>query len=102
MVGEIDSKIYTLLRLNSNNVNFSRNGNTVSIYKTKVDYDITKEKVIIKVCAEGLIKEIDSKIDLEYPITNYLYKNNMYIQGWALTNCKNANLVIKIDGCHKI
>ncbi len=65
MVGEIDSKIYTLLRLNSNNVNFSRNGNTVSIYKSNVDYDVTKEKVIIKVCGEGLIKEIDSKIDLE-------------------------------------
>ena len=64
-VGEIDSKLYTMLRLNSNNVNFSKNGNTVSLYKTSVDYEVSKDKITIKVGGEGLVKEIDSKIDLE-------------------------------------
>lgn len=64
-VGEIDSKLYTMLRLNSNNVNFSKNGNTVSLYKTSVDYEVGKDKITVKVSGEGLVKQIDPKIDLE-------------------------------------
>ena len=41
MVGKIDSKLYTLLRLNSDN------------------------EIIIKICCEGLIKEINKKVDME-------------------------------------
>lgn len=64
-VGEIDSKLYAMLRLNSNNVNFSKNGNTISLYKTSVEYEVNKDKITIKVGGEGLVKEIESKIDLE-------------------------------------
>lgn len=65
LVGKINSNLYTLLRLNSNNINFSKNGNTISVYKTKVKYEVKEDKVIIKVCGEGLVKEISTKIDLE-------------------------------------
>lgn len=65
MVGKVDSKLYSLLRLNSSNVNFSKNGNTISVYKNSVKYEVKKDKIIIKVSGEGLVKEISSKIDLE-------------------------------------
>ncbi len=65
MVDTIDNKLYLFLKLNSKNINFSKNGNTVSIYKNSIKYDIKKDKVIIKVCGDGLVKEIDSKINLE-------------------------------------
>lgn len=65
LVGEIDSKMFALLKLNSNNINFSKNGNTVSIYKSCVKYKTTKDKIIIKVSGEGVVKEINSNIDLE-------------------------------------
>ena len=65
MVGKIDSKLYTLLRLNSDNVNFTKNGNTVSIYKSDVNYEVSDNEIIIKICCEGLIKEINKKVDME-------------------------------------
>ena len=65
LVGEIDSKMFSLLKLNSSNLNFSKNGNTVSIYKNSVKYETTKDKIIIKLWGEGVVKEISSKIDLE-------------------------------------
>ena len=65
LVGKINSNLYTLLRLNSNNINFSKNGNTVSVYKTNVKYEVKEDKVIIKICGDGLVKVINTKIDLE-------------------------------------
>ncbi len=65
MVGEIGAKLYTILRLNSSNVNFSKNGNTISIYKNDIKYKVDEDIVKIIVTGEGLIKEIDPKIDLE-------------------------------------
>jgi len=75
LAGEIDSKLYTLLRLKSNNVNFSKNGNTISIYKSDVEYEINKNMITIKICGEGLVKKINSKINLEKADDyNYLAK----------------------------
>lgn len=65
LVGEIDSKLFTLLHLSSSNVNFSKNGNTISIYKNQVKYEVKKDIITIKVSGEGLVKKIDSKINLE-------------------------------------
>lgn len=65
LAGKTDSKLFTLLCLNSSNVNFSKNGNTISIYKNQVKYEIKKDIITIKVSGEGLVKEIDSKINLE-------------------------------------
>ena len=76
LVGNIDSKLYTLLRLNSNNVNFNKNGNTVSVYKSDVSYKVNKDIITIKVCGEGLVKEISSKIDLENK-DSYDYLSNI-------------------------
>lgn len=65
MVGTIDSKLYTLLKLNSSNTNFSKNGNTISVYNNSVKYEVIEDTVIVKLCGEGLVKEISSNIDLE-------------------------------------
>ena len=65
LVGKIDNKLYSLLCLDSSNVNFTKNGNTISIYKNDVNYEVDKDKIIININGEGLIKEIDKKIDLE-------------------------------------
>ena len=65
MVGKIDGMLYALLRLNSNNLIFDKNGNTINIYDSSVKYEVSKDKVIIKITGEGLVKEISSKIDLE-------------------------------------
>lgn len=65
MVDTIDSKLYTLLKLNSSNVNFSKNGNTISIYKNSVKYEVKGDTIIVKICGEGLVKEVSSNIDLE-------------------------------------
>ena len=62
----------------------------ISLYKDN--------KEIISKSKKFKMKKYDSKINFEFPITNYLYNNNMYVQGWALTNCKDTNLIIKIDG----
>lgn len=43
------------------------------------------------------IKKHESIIAIEYPIENYLYNNVMYIQGYALTDCSDSNITIKID-----
>lgn len=64
-VGDIDSKLYSLLRLNSSNINFSKNGNTVSILNNEVKYEIKNDEIIIKVTGEGLVKEINKQINLE-------------------------------------
>ena len=65
IVGTIDSKLYTLLKLNSSNVNFSKNGNTISIYNNSVKYEVKEDTIIVKIDGEGLVKEVSSKIDLE-------------------------------------
>ena len=64
-VGDIDSKLYALLCLNSNNMNFSKNGNTINIYSNKIKYDVDKDKVILVLNFNAIIKEIDRNIDLE-------------------------------------
>jgi spore germination protein KC len=64
-IGNIDSKLYVLLRLNSNNVNFSKNGNTINIYKNEIKYKIKNNKVIIIFDCDATIKEINKNIDLE-------------------------------------
>lgn len=76
LVGEVDSKLFTLLCLNSNNVNFSKSGNTVNVYKSQVDFKVEKDNITIKVSGEGLVKEIDSKIDLEND-DSYSYLNRI-------------------------
>ena len=65
IVGTIDSKLYTLLKLNSSNVNFNKNGNTISIYNNSVKYELKEDTIIVKIDGEGLVKEVSSKIDLE-------------------------------------
>lgn len=73
-IGNIDSKLYVLLRLNSNNVNFSKNGNTINIYKNEIKYKIKNNKVTIIFNCDATIKEINKNIDLEKKNT-YEYLN---------------------------
>lgn len=67
MVGLIDGKIYSFLELNSVNVNFNNNGNTIGIYKKDIRYEIKNKEVIIKVKAYGTVKEINDEINLKDP-----------------------------------
>lgn len=43
------------------------------------------------------IKKYNSNADIEYPISEYLYNNMMYIQGYAISDDVNEELVVKID-----
>lgn len=65
MVGLIDSKMYNFLELDSINVNFNNNGNTIGIYKKDIGYEVKNKEVIIKVKTYGTVKEINDEINLK-------------------------------------
>lgn len=65
MVDLIDSKMYNFLELDSINVNFNNNGNTIGIYKKDIGYEVKNKEVIIKVKAYGTVKEINAEINLK-------------------------------------
>lgn len=65
MVDLIDSKMYNFLELDSINVNFNDNGNTIGTYKKDIGYEVKNKEVIIKVKAYGTVKEINDEINLK-------------------------------------
>ncbi len=65
MIDDIDYKIYSLLMLDTDNVLFTSEGNTINVYKKKVSYEIKDNKIIVKICGSGQIKEISKNINLK-------------------------------------
>lgn len=69
-IDKINSKIYSFLSLDSININFSNNANTINIYKKDISYDVKDKKVNINIKAYATIKEINDNIDLTN-VNNY-------------------------------
>lgn len=61
----LDNKIYNFLILDNNKTNFTNDSNTLAIYKKKIKYEITKDKITIKINGYGEAKEINNKYDLK-------------------------------------
>ena len=63
-VGFIDSKMFAFLKLDSTNINFTNNGNTISVYKKDVGYEVKDNEVIINIKVSATIKEINKDTKL--------------------------------------
>ena len=61
----IDAKMYNFLYLNKTYIDFLSDETVLNIYKKKIDYEVKKDKVIIKVSGRGNVKAISPSIDLE-------------------------------------
>ena len=72
MIDTINAKMYNFLYLDNTNLEFLHDGIVLNIYKKEISYDVSKEKVTIKVKGLGSVKAIRSDIDLEnqksYPL----------------------------------
>ena len=60
-----DDKLYQFLILNSENINFEKDSNVISIYKNEIKYDVMNGKVIIKINGYGKVTQVNDDIDLE-------------------------------------
>ena len=65
LIDYLDNKIYNFIILDNNTTNFTNDSNVISIYKKKIKYDITKDKITIKINGYGEAKEINKKYDLK-------------------------------------
>lgn len=65
LINFIDAKMYTFLELDSTNIDFTNENNTIKIYKKKIDYEVKKDEIVIKVNAYGKVEKISDKYDLE-------------------------------------
>lgn len=65
MMGLINNKMYNFLRLDSVNINFNNNENTISIYKKDIGYEVSGNKVTIKVKVLGTVKDINDDVNLK-------------------------------------
>lgn len=65
LINYLDNKIYNFIILDNNRTNFTNDSNVLSIYKKKIGYDITKDKITIKINGYGEAKEINEKYDLK-------------------------------------
>lgn len=65
MKGTIDAKMYNFLYLDNTNLEFLHDDIVLNIYKKDIGFDISKEKVTIKVKGLGSVKAIRSATDLE-------------------------------------
>ena len=59
-------------------------------------------EVIAEKSKKFYISKYSGEIKIEYPINNYEYKTQMYIQGYAISDCNNIELEINIDGTKQI
>lgn len=60
-----DNKIYDFMVLNSNSINFDKDGNVINIYDKKIDYVIEKDKIIIEISGNGNINDINKIYNLK-------------------------------------
>lgn len=65
MVGEIDYKMYSFLVLDTKDVLFTSDGNTIKVYDKKISLDIKDNKIIINIKADGQVSEISKDINLK-------------------------------------
>ena len=65
MVGENDNKMYSFLELDTENVLFTRDGNTINIYDKKVSMEVKDNKIIIDIKVGGQISKIKKDINLK-------------------------------------
>ena len=102
----INSKIYKLLILKDDNLNFNIDNNTINIYKIKPKYKIKKNKIIITINCKGRIimnKKTNSLSNLNKQLKKQIKKeinkfiknantNNIDILGLKDTYYKKYNL----------
>lgn len=65
MVGKIDYKMYSFLVLDTKNILFSRNDNTIDIYNKKISLEVKDNKILINIKVDGQIREINKDINLK-------------------------------------
>lgn len=62
---KISNKIYNFLTLNTLENSFTRNENTINIYKKKISYKCQKDKIIINIDGYGIVQKINKNINLK-------------------------------------
>lgn len=65
MVGMIDYKMYTFLVLDTKNVLFTKDDNTINVFDKKISYDIKDNEIVMNVKVDGQISEISKNVNLK-------------------------------------
>lgn len=66
-VGTINNKMYNFLVLDSVDINFNNNGDTINIFKKDISFEVKKNLVEINIKGYGLVKEINKNMNLQDP-----------------------------------
>ena len=65
MVGKIDYKMYSFLVLDTKNILFTSQGNTISITNKDISMNVKENKIIIDIIVDGLVMKINNDINLK-------------------------------------
>lgn len=65
MVGEIDYKMYSFLVLDTKDILFTCNGNTIKAYDKKISLEVKNNKIVINIKVNGQVNEISKDINLK-------------------------------------
>ena len=65
MVGEMDYKMYSFLVLDTKDILFTSNGNTIKAYDKKISLEVKNNKIIINIKVNGQVNEISKDINLK-------------------------------------
>lgn len=64
MIDTISNKMYNFLYLDNKNVVFDKDDNVLNIFDKKIKYEVEKDKIVIKISAEGKIVALNEDNDI--------------------------------------
>lgn len=65
MVGEMDYKMYSFLVLDTKDVLFTSDGNTIEAYNKEISLEVKDNKIVINIKVNGQVSEISKNINLK-------------------------------------